>query len=166
MSEKNEDGKQGINRRSFLQIGAAGVGALITKTIHAQGKKKGTIQTSPKIMTSKPLKKLKVGFVGMGMQGAGHVRNFLNIERVEITAICDVVPEKVERMQKWVTKAGFKKPTGYSRGEYDFKRMCEKKDLDLVFTATPWNWHVPVCVAAIENGKHAATEVPAAVTID
>jgi predicted dehydrogenase len=35
-----------------------------------------------------------------------------------------------------------------------------------VFTVTPWVWHVPVCVAAMKAGKHAATEVPAALTID
>ncbi len=34
------------------------------------------------------------------------------------------------------------------------------------FTATPWRFHVPVCLAAMENGKHAATEVPAATTIE
>ncbi|MFC1502412.1 Gfo/Idh/MocA family protein [bacterium] len=45
-------------------------------------------------------------------------------------------------------------------------RLCERDDLDLVYTATPWEWHVPVCVAAMEAGKHAATEVPAAVTLD
>jgi hypothetical protein len=44
--------------------------------------------------------------------------------------------------------------------------MCEAEALDLVFTATPWEWHVPVCVAAMITGKHAATEVPAALTID
>ena len=65
-----------------------------------------------------------------------------------------------------MTEAGLPKPTGYSKGEDDFVRMCETEELDLVFTATPWNWHVPVMVAAMKNGKHAATEVPAAVTID
>ena len=44
--------------------------------------------------------------------------------------------------------------------------MCERDDLDLIMTATPWKWHVPVCVAAMKSGKHAATEVPAAVTLD
>jgi predicted dehydrogenase len=166
MSTKKDNSQKKINRRNFLQMGAAGVGALMTQSIHGQGTKRKKLKTSPGIMTNKPLKKLRAGFVGVGMQGSGHVRNFLNIDKVDITAICDIVPEKVERMQKWVVKAGFRKPAGYSRGEYDFKRMCEKEDLDLVFTATPWNWHVPVCVAAMENGKHAATEVPAAVTID
>ena len=63
-------------------------------------------------------------------------------------------------------KAGQPKPEGYSRGETDFRRLCQQEDLDLVLTATPWEWHVPVCLAAMNNGKHAATEVPAAVTLE
>ena len=49
-----------------------------------------------------------------------------------------------------------------NRGDLD-SMFCDD-DLDLVVTATPWEWHVPVCVAAMRNGKHAATEVPAAST--
>jgi predicted dehydrogenase len=45
-------------------------------------------------------------------------------------------------------------------------RLCETENVDLVFNATPWRWHVPVCVAAMENGKHVATEVPAAYTVE
>jgi len=98
--------------------------------------------------------------------GSVHVQNFLNIDGVEIKAICDLVEEKVARAQKWVEEAGFPKPKGYSRGPWDFKRLCEEEDLDLVFTATPWEWHVPVCLEAMKTGKHAATEVPAAVTLE
>ena len=85
----------------------------------------------------------------------------LKIEGVEIRAVCDIVESKVAHVQDMVVKAGKPKPEGYSRGETDFRRLCERNDLDLVFTATPWEWHVPVCLAAMNNGKHAATEVPA-----
>ena len=44
--------------------------------------------------------------------------------------------------------------------------MCDAEQLDLVFTATPWELHAPVCVAAMRAGKHAATEVPMAVTVE
>jgi hypothetical protein len=60
--------------------------------------------------------------------------------------------------------AGHPAPTAYTNGPRDFERLCEKEELDLVFTATPWEWHVPVMLAAMKNGKHAATEVPAAMT--
>jgi len=165
MEEKDKKQQPpGVSRRDFLHMGAAGLAAAGLGMYSCDKGKRVT--TKPAVMTSKPMKKLRIGFVGTGMQGSGHVRNFINIENVEIKAICDIVPEKVERMQKWIEKSGQPKPAGYSKGEYDFIRMCENEDLDLVYTATPWNWHVPVCVAAMENGKHAATEVPAAVTID
>ena len=46
-----------------------------------------------------------VGFVGVGHQGTGHVRNFLRIPGVEVTAICDLLPEHMERARKLVTDA-------------------------------------------------------------
>jgi hypothetical protein len=95
-----------------------------------------------------------------------HIPNFLGIDGVEIRAICDLVPAKVEKAQKLVTDAGRPKPVGYSRGPNDFRRMCDEAELDLVFTATPWEWHAPICLAAMRAGKHAATEVPMAVSLD
>ncbi len=69
-------------------------------------------------------------------------------------------------MQDLAVEAGKPKPKGYVHGEWDFVGMCEEEELDLVYNATPWEWHVPICVAAMENDKHAATEVPAAYTIE
>ena len=115
---------------------------------------------------SKPMDTVRVGFVGVGHQGSAHIQNLLQIEGVQIKAVCDIIEAKVTRVQKWVQEAGQPEPAAYFRGETDFKRMCDQEDLDLVYTATPWEWHTPVCVAAMESGKHAATEIPAAVTLD
>ena len=161
---QHEKSQSDYTRRDFIKFGAAGLGAAAAGVSLLRCGKE--ISTTPGLPRVDPVDPVRMGFVGVGMQGSSHVRNFLRIAGVEIRAICDIIPEKVERMQKWVTEAGQPKPAGYSRGETDFKRMCEQEDLDLVFTATPWRWHVPVCVSAMENGKHAATEVPAAVTID
>ncbi len=113
-----------------------------------------------------PIDNVRIGFVGVGGQGSEHVRNLLKIEGCTVQAVCDIVPEKVERVQGWVQEAGFDRPTAYTNGERDFERMCAEEDLDLVFNATPWKWHVPICVSAMENEKHTATEVPAAYTIE
>ena len=165
MAKKSVD----LKRRDFLKIGAAaGVGAALTGIAlnSCNSKQRRELATKPELQQTKPMEKVRVGFVGVGMQGSSHVQNYLRIDNVEIKAVCDIIPEKVARIQKWVTDAGFEKPTGYSSGDHDFERMCKEEDLDLVFTATPWEWHVPVCVSAMENGKHAATEVPAAVTLE
>lgn len=168
MSTKKNKPDQELNRREFLRWGAlAGVGTAIAGaeiSACSRGRIAGEARTSE--FSVPPIETVRVGFVGVGGMGSAHVRNFLDIEGVEIKAVCDIVESKVARIQEWVVAAGQPKPTGYSRGEYDFVRMCEEEELDLVFTATPWRWHVPVCVAAMKNDKHAATEVPAAVTLD
>ena len=156
-----------FNRGDLLRAGAGASAALILGKTYTMGASKvpKKISSLP-IINNKPLERVHIGFVGVGGMGSIHVINILNVEGAVITAVCDIVPEKVERIQKWAVDAGFEKPTGYSKGERDFERMCEKEDLDIVMTATPWKWHVPVCVSAMKNGKHAATEVPAAMTIE
>jgi hypothetical protein len=141
MADSKKESPKNVNRRDFIKIGAlAGVGALVSKLpggeVSETASKK--VRTKPGLPDAPPIAKVKVGFVGVGHQGSSHVENFLRIEGVEIKAICDIIPSKVEAMQKKVTDAGFPKPKGYSKGEHDFVRMCEEEELDLVFTATPW----------------------------
>jgi len=152
-------------RRDFLKAStAAGLGLSLGKIGSASTRAPGSIASE--VFTAAPMEKVRIGFVGVGLQGSSHIRNLLKIEKVEIKAVGDIVEEKVKRIQQWVKEAGHPKPEGYFKSETDFMRMCERDDLDLIITATPWKWHVPVCVAAMKNGKHAATEVPAAVTLD
>jgi hypothetical protein len=163
-----------LDRRELLKIGAAGLGIAALGACTPGG----TEGSTPRIQrtdlgpapenpfAASPLETVRIGMVGVGLQGTSHVRNFLGVEGCQITAVCDVVPEKAERSARLVEEAGFPRPTLYTEGETDFKRLCAEEELDLVFTATPWEWHVPVCLSAMENGKHAATEVPAAYTLD
>lgn len=148
-------------RREFLESGAA-LGAAAALPLV----KIPVADQAPALFAAPPMDRVRIGFVGVGGQGSVHVENFLKIEGVEIRAICDIVEWKVGRAQDTVVAADQPKPAGYSRGPRDFERMCAEQELDLVFNATPWEWHVPVMLAAMRNGKHAATEVPAAMTVD
>ncbi|HWB97105.1 MAG TPA: Gfo/Idh/MocA family oxidoreductase [Bryobacteraceae bacterium] len=109
---------------------------------------------------------VRVGLVGVGNRGTSHVRTLLDVPGVELPAICDINEENLGRAQGIVEKAGRSRPEGYSRGVEDFRRMVQREDLDAILTATPWEWHTPVCVAAMKAGKYAATEVPAAITVE
>lgn len=156
-----------LNRREFLKLGAAaGLGTVFPRPGNLTHGKNPYIDKTLIEFKVPPIDPVRIGFVGVGGMGSAHVRNFLKIEGVEIRAVCDIVEKKVALIQEWVVEAGQTKPRGYSRGEWDFLRLCEQEDLDLVFTATPWRWHVPVCVAAMKAGKHATTEIPAAVSLD
>ncbi len=153
-----------MDRRSFLKKSSIlGAGVVLSPLLAEKRKQPSTL---PGVKIAAPIEIVRIGFVGVGGMGSAHCRNLLGIEGAELRAICDIVPEKVERVQKLFVDAGKKKPAAYTRGEYDFKRMCERDDLDLIITATPWKWHVPVAVAAMRTGKHMAIEVPAAITLD
>lgn len=119
-----------------------------------------------KPMAGKPMDRVRVGFVGIGVKGWQHVLNLLHIDGVDMVAVCDVLEEPCRRTQRRCKQLGMKEPVAYTKGEYDFKRMCDEQELDLVYTATPWRWHVPVCLAAMNQGIHAATEIPAALTLE
>ena len=110
--------------------------------------------------------KVRLGLVGCGGRGTSLLHDLLGIDGVEVKAVCDVVPEKVAKAQAAVVKAGQKPPDGYAKGDHDFENLCRRGDLDLVYVATPWSWHVPMAVAAMENGVHAGVEVPCAVTLE
>ena len=155
------------SRRDFLRAtAAAGLGAALAHLGADDAQASPVYAPAPGPLAAPPVEKVRIGFVGVGGMGMVHVGNLLAIPGAEIRAVCDVVEEKVAKAQEQVVKAGFAKPAGYSRGPRDFERMCQEEELDLVYTATPWEWHVPVLVAAMKAGKHAATEVPAAYTVD
>lgn len=144
------------DRRSFVKAAAAGAAWTWGRQIA------GAADAPPPT-----LKPVRIGLVGVGVRGAWLLNLLLDQPGVEIKAVCDLVPERVAKAQETVAALGQPKPTGYSRGETDFVRLCDSEELDLVINATrPWKWHVPISVAAMTTGKHAATEVPAAETIE
>ena len=148
------------NRRDFLKL-AAGT----TMTLGLSGCS-GLMLGRTKPAKNAPLETVRVGFVGVGNRGTGLMDILLHLEGVQVKAICDIDPEKVEKNQNNAVAAGHPKPAAYTRGDTDFVRMCETEDLDLVINAAPWEWHTPISVAAMKNGKHAATEIPAALTVE
>jgi hypothetical protein len=154
-----------LDRRDFFKVaGATGV-ALATGTLHAeaQGKPSGKSAaglTAPKMDT------VRVGFIGVGARGSGHVGTMLTLEGVEVKAICDTHAPTAERSAKRCVDAGRPAPALYTNGPKDYRRMLDRDDLDIVIIATPWREHTPMAVDAMERGKHAFIEVPAATTVE
>ncbi|MCH5330482.1 MAG: Gfo/Idh/MocA family oxidoreductase [Alistipes sp.] len=112
-----------------------------------------------------PIETVRVGFIGLGMRGADAVVRFTNIDNVEIKALCDLLPERVEKSQKKLAARNFPEADGYW-GEEGWKELCQRDDIDLVYICTPWQNHVEMSVYAMEHGKHVAVEVPAAQSVE
>jgi hypothetical protein len=109
---------------------------------------------------------VRVGLVGCGGRGTGHLKDLLAIPNVQVAALCDIVKEKVERGKSLVEKAGQKTPAIYLKNEWDFENLCQRDDLDLIYVVTPWNWHFPMLNSGLNHGKHVVVEVPAVNTLE
>ncbi len=113
----------------------------------------------------KPIDTVRMAIIGLGNRGSSAVRRFNFIKEAKVIAIADVLPEYIERAQKILVDAGNPKADAYS-GVEDWKKICERDDIDLIYVCTHWDLHTPIAVYAMEHGKHVALEVPAALTID
>ncbi|MDY7395006.1 Gfo/Idh/MocA family oxidoreductase [Aureibaculum sp. 2210JD6-5] len=115
-----------------------------------------------------PIEKVKIGLIGCGDRGLGLLYQFnaLCPEMAEITAICDVRENMINRSLEYLKKNGNEKPKTYTGNLTIWKKMVERDDLDLIIVATPWEDHVPMSVYAMEHGKHVGVEVPAAYTLE
>ncbi len=116
--------------------------------------------TTPKMDT------VRVGFIGLGMRGPGAVQRFTHIPGAKIVALCDLYPERVEKSQTILDNAGVPRAAEYSGSEDAWKELCQRDDIDLVYIATDWKRHAPMMIYAMEQGKHVACEVPAAMTME
>ena len=108
---------------------------------------------------------VRIGFIGLGQRGPEHLSNTSKLEGVEIKALCDVRNESVLSAKK-VLDGTAHNPAIYSGSKDAWKKVCDRKDIDLVFIATPWHLHTPMALYAMEQGKHVCIEVPAAVTVE
>jgi predicted dehydrogenase len=165
------------NRRDFIRIAAAGAAAFGLGIKNTQGDSRDNFiarevpmpfpgQETVMGLSFEPLEKVRIGVIGLGMRGIEAISRLLYIEGVEITAVCDVVPERINKAKSIITERGYPEPVGFSEGPDHWMKLCERDDVDLVYSCTPWNLHTPNAVHAMKNGKHAAVEVPAAITID
>jgi hypothetical protein len=173
------------NRRKFFQIaGAAGAGvfsgglascaqqaskvsedsvlAHIKEAVNLSHPQQFNMSgyAAPKIET------VRIGFIGIGSRGPGAVERMSNIDGVEIVALGDKDTENIEKGQKILEKHGLPRAKEFGGSEDAWKDLCDMPDLDLVYITTPWSLHTPMAVYAMEAGKHAATEVPAATTVE
>ncbi len=109
---------------------------------------------------------VRVGVIGLGDRGSGAVERLSFIEGVEITALGDLRKVAVDGSQKYLKSVGRPAAREFFGDDLAWKKLVELTDLDLIYICTPWVWHTPMAVYAMESGKHAACEVPIARTID
>jgi hypothetical protein len=160
------------NRRDFLKgiTLAVSTGAIISGCSQSNRSSTGLLDSASSFNMSgfraPKVPIVRIGFVGLGMRGPGAVQRMTHIEGIEVTAICDKRKSCTDKVEKMLAERGFPRPAVYTDSEDAWKQMCQRDDLDLIYIATPWELHTPMAVYAMEHGKHAAIEVPAATTME
>jgi len=110
--------------------------------------------------------KVKIGILGVGLRGQNHLDLILRREDVELVAICDVDDRMLTTAKEMISKSGKKMPQVFTGDKYAWKKLVELKGLDAVIIATPWEWHKPMIIGALEAGiKYVATEVILGITL-
>ena len=171
------DSKKNYGRREFLKhsgilsagiagTGITGIGLTGCSSGTEKSKSQAHVQTFNMSGYSAPkLDVVRIAVIGLGNRGSGTVRRLASIEGVEIKALCDLEADRVSKAIESIKHLGHN-PDPYSGNEDEWKRICDRQDIDLIAIVTPWHLHTPMCVYAMESGKHAYTELPAAITID
>lgn len=141
-----------MDRRKFIKTSsAAGIGLSVMPF---------------NILKGQDDRKARIGFIGVGSRGGGHLRGIAMRSDTEIPAICDIDLENAQRAQQRVIDAGKESPDLYTGGPEDYLNMLERDDLDGVVISTPWEYHVEQSVAAMKAGKYVAVEIPAAISLE
>ena len=162
--------RERISRRQLLRtagVAAAGVGLGGLRPVVAQAAFADPVLDTESMMgvpyEARDL--VRVGLIGCGRRGHSLLNDLLGIEKVEVRAVCDVNPAHAASAQALCEKRKARRPEAYTNGERHYEVLVARDDLDLVYIPSPWRWHVPMAVAAMQAGKHVAVEVPAALTL-
>jgi hypothetical protein len=110
--------------------------------------------------------RLRVALIGTGLRGQAHLRQLLRRKDVEVIAICDIDERMLARTREILSRSAQHKPTEYTSGPEAWRDLLAKERLDAVLIATPWEWHTPMIIGALEAGvKYVGTEVVLGITL-
>lgn len=111
--------------------------------------------------------KVKIALIGTGERGRSHLDLLLRRDDVEVTAICDVESRALTAAKEMIAKSGKTTAEVFTGDAYAWKKLLEKKQVDGVVIATPWEWHKPMIIGALEAGvKYVGSEVIIGITLE
>lgn len=101
---------------------------------------------------------LRVGLIGTGWYGKSDLFRLIQVEPVEVVALCDVDKNMLNDAAKMVSQRqlSHKTPRLYN----DYRKMLAENKLDIVLIGTPDHWHALMAIAAIQAGAHVYVQKP------
>lgn len=105
---------------------------------------------------------VRVGVVGLGNRGMGMLSGWTAVPGAQVIAVCDIRADRATRAADSVAAEGQPRPAEYGGSDQSFQQMLDRGDLDLVYIATPWEFHYEQGRAALLAGCHTGVELPVA----
>ena len=96
------------------------------------------------------MKKLRAAIIGCGVIGPTHASVLADLENATLVAVCDVVPEKAQKLADQYHCAAYT----------DFHEMLKRDDIDVVHVTVPSGMHADIGIEAAKAGKHVVVEKP------
>ncbi len=110
--------------------------------------------------------KVRLGYIGVGARGMSHINEAVLRDDVEIKAICDTQERSLKVCREFLAKHNVQNVPEYTGGLDAYKKLLDRKDIDAVIIATPWQYHHPQSIDAMKAGKYVGCEVIAGLTVD
>lgn len=111
------------------------------------------------------LDSIRIGLIGVGQRGMKTLERYAFIRHAQICAVADLYEERLT-MANYQLRAQGRKVAKKFSGKEAWKKLCEAKDIDLIYICTDWSSHTQMAVYAMQQGKDVAVEVPAATTVE
>lgn len=108
------------------------------------------------------MERVRVAFLGLGLRGPGLLEVTTFFDYVDITAVCDVFEDRVEKMQDKLVELGREKPFGTT----DYHEVLKRDDVDMVIISAAWEAHIPMAIDSMRAKKITAMEVGGAYSVD
>ncbi|NJN28225.1 MAG: Gfo/Idh/MocA family oxidoreductase [Cyclobacteriaceae bacterium] len=144
------------NRRGFIKKAAGSALAMIAAPYIIPGTalgKNGALAPSERIV---------FGGIGLGSQGMGNSRGFLNKKEIQYVAICDVDARHRNNAMAMINGTY---QNNDCRSYGDYREMLEKEKLDAITIAVPDHWHALISTAVANKGIDIYGEKPLARSI-
>jgi predicted dehydrogenase len=143
-----------ISRRNFLNVTAGASAASILTGAGPRAQQSGPVGANDRV---------RIGVIGTGTRGNMVAGFFLRHPDAQVVAACDVYKSRLDQTVERLTKT----QEGAKIDAYDdYRRILERKDVDVVLVATPDHWHCPMTVEACAAGKDVYVEKPLSNTIE
>jgi predicted dehydrogenase len=120
----------------------------------------------------RPEPMLKIGVIGTGGMGGGHIHEFVKMhkdgkENVRIVALADVCKPRLDDNADFCAKEQGENGQPFPMQTYrDYRELLKNPEVQGVLIASPEHWHAQMAIDAIRAGKDVYSEKPMTLRID